>query len=88
MADWSAKMSRIEEASRRKDEINNEFKTQAKKALSIRMDQHVEKREAIMSDIKEKLKVPSRFKVLDKGTEPETNCNCSLFRPFGLCSNL
>lgn len=50
-------MARIEEASRRKDEINAGFKHQAKEALKAKMGQHEEKRDAIMSDIKEKLKV-------------------------------
>lgn len=50
-------MARIEEASRRKDEINAGFKHQAKEALKVKMGQHEEKRDAIMSDIKEKLKV-------------------------------
>lgn len=50
-------MNRIEEASRKKDEINKEFSNQAKEALEAKMGNHEEKREAILLDLKEKLKV-------------------------------
>lgn len=57
MAELSAKMAKIEEASRKKDELNNEFITQTKEALETKMEQYEGKREAIISDLKEKLKV-------------------------------
>lgn len=57
MSDWKEKMAKIEEASRKKDELDAEFKTQTKEALTTKMGQSVEKREAIISDLKEKLKV-------------------------------
>lgn len=55
--DWNDKQSRIEEATRKKDELNVDFKNRAKEALDAKFEQQEEKREAIMSDIKEKLKV-------------------------------
>ncbi|CRL05871.1 CLUMA_CG018918, isoform A, partial [Clunio marinus] len=57
IADWTAKMAKIEEASRKKDELNAEFMTQTKEALINKMENTVEKREAIISDLKGKLKV-------------------------------
>lgn len=60
IADWSAKMSRIEQAGRKKDEINKDFANQAKEALDAKMGNYEEKREAIMTDLKEKLKVRSQ----------------------------
>ncbi|KAH8255726.1 hypothetical protein KR038_009202 [Drosophila bunnanda] len=57
MADISNKLAKVEEATRKKDEITNEFITQTKEQLESKMEQHVEKREAIISDMKEKLKV-------------------------------
>lgn len=57
MADWSAKMAKIEEASRKKDELDKEFKTNAKVVLESKMEQYEEKREAQITEIKEKLKV-------------------------------
>ncbi|XP_059619208.1 stathmin-1-A isoform X5 [Phlebotomus argentipes] len=60
MADWNEKMAKIEEASRKKDELNNEFMVQTKEALEAKMEHHVEKREAIINDKKEKLKVHSQ----------------------------
>lgn len=57
IADWSAKMSRIEQAGRKKDEMNKDFANQAKEALDAKMGNYEEKREAIMTDLKEKLKV-------------------------------
>lgn len=57
ISDWSAKMSRIEEAGRKKDELNKEFAIQAKEALEAKMVVVEENREAIMTDLKEKLKV-------------------------------
>lgn len=52
-------MAKIEEASRKKDELNVEFKTQTKENLILKMEHSEEKREAIISDLKEKLKVIS-----------------------------
>lgn len=50
-------MAKIEEASRKKDELDTEFKMQTMEALSSKMEHCEEKREAIISDLKEKLKV-------------------------------
>lgn len=60
MAELSNKLVKIEEASRKKDEINNEFIITTKEALDSKMRQHVEKREATISDLKEKLKTHSQ----------------------------
>lgn len=57
IADWNAKMAKIQEASRKKDELNHEFIEQTKEALMSKMEQSEEKREAIIMDLKEKLKV-------------------------------
>lgn len=56
-ADWTAKISRIEEATRKKNELNKVFSNQAKEALDAKMGNYEENREAIMMDIKGKLKV-------------------------------
>ncbi|GAB0093448.1 Stathmin [Sergentomyia squamirostris] len=60
MADWNAKMAKIEEASRKKDELNNEFMVHTKEVLEAKMEHYEEKREAIINDKKEKLKVHSQ----------------------------
>ncbi|KAH8325684.1 hypothetical protein KR067_004368 [Drosophila pandora] len=60
MADISNKLAKVEEATRKKDEITNEFITQTKEQLESKMELHVEKREAIISDLKEKLKIHSQ----------------------------
>ncbi|XP_032591668.1 myosin-9 isoform X2 [Drosophila grimshawi] len=57
MAEISIKLAKVEEATRKKDEITNEFITQTKEQLETKMEHHVEKREAIISDLKEKLKI-------------------------------
>lgn len=64
IADWSAKMAKIEEASRKKDELNNEFMIHTKEALLTKMEHSEEKREAIITDLKEKLKVIKNQKEL------------------------
>lgn len=69
IADWSAKMSRIEQAGRKKDEMNKDFANQAKEALDAKMGNYEEKRGAIMSDLKEKLKVRSYAKLLSRSIE-------------------
>lgn len=61
MADWSAKMAKIEEATRKKDEMDKIFKTHAKELLDTKMEQYEEKREQQISEIKEKLKVGSQL---------------------------
>lgn len=63
IADWTNKMAKIEEASRKKDELNHEFMLQTKETLINKMEHSEEKREAIITDIKEKIKVcqSSRF---------------------------
>lgn len=50
-------MAKIEEATRKKDELNVEFIAQTKEALDTKIKHTEEKREAIISDLKEKLKV-------------------------------
>lgn len=57
MADWSAKMAKIEEATRKKDELDKEFKTHAKVVLESKMEQYEEKRVAQITEMKEKLKM-------------------------------
>lgn len=52
-----AKKNRIEEASRKKYQANMEFSNQAKETLIAKMDNYGENREAIMADMKDKLKV-------------------------------
>lgn len=60
VADWTAKVAKIEEATRKKDELNHEFIEQTKEALEAKMEQSEEKREALLSEIKEKLKIHSQ----------------------------
>lgn len=60
-ADWSAKKNRIEEASRKKTEMDKEFSIQAKETLTAKMDNYGGNREAIMTDMKDKLKVKSHW---------------------------
>lgn len=55
--EWETKMAKIEEATRKKDELNVEFIAQTKEALNTKMEHSEEKREAIISELKEKLKV-------------------------------
>lgn len=57
IAEWSAKKNRIEEASRKKDKMDKEFAQQAKENLTSKMDNVNENREAILSEMKDKLKV-------------------------------
>ncbi|XP_055372484.1 stathmin-1-A-like [Condylostylus longicornis] len=59
MADLSNKLAKIEEASRKKDELNQEFIIQSKEALVTKLEKHTEKREEIITSIKEKLKIHS-----------------------------
>jgi hypothetical protein len=68
IADWTNKMARIEEASRKKDELNNEFICQAKETLVSKMGHSEEKREAIISDMREKLKVKLTFNYTHKNS--------------------
>ncbi|XP_075212322.1 stathmin isoform X2 [Lycorma delicatula] len=56
MATLAAKLSKIEEASKKKDEQNSVFITQTKEALEQKMENHIEKREAYITDIRTKLK--------------------------------
>jgi hypothetical protein len=56
MAVLAAKMSKIEEASKKKDEQANLFILQTREALEQKMETHTEKREAYLSDLKAKLK--------------------------------
>lgn len=57
ITEWNAKQAKIEEASRKKEELDKEFAAQTKEALEAKMEQYEEKREALISDMKEKLKV-------------------------------
>lgn len=71
--EWSAKMAKIEEISRKKEELNAEFMTQTKEALINKMGHSEEKREAIISDLKEKLKVI--FAIFEPRRKEEDDCN-------------
>lgn len=51
------KVAKIGEASRKKDELNNSYINNTKEQLESKMETVVEKREALLSDKKEKLKV-------------------------------
>lgn len=51
------KVAKIGEASRKKDELNSSYINSTKEALETKMETVVEKREALISDKKEKLKV-------------------------------
>uniref|UniRef100_A0A336KWK4 CSON000781 protein n=1 Tax=Culicoides sonorensis TaxID=179676 RepID=A0A336KWK4_CULSO len=55
--EWNAKQAKIEEASRKKEELDKEFAAHTKEALEAKMEQYEEKREALITDMKEKLKV-------------------------------
>lgn len=57
MADWTAKINKIEEIARKKDEMNTDFMIQAKEALHAKMEHTEENRDAIITEVKEKLKV-------------------------------
>lgn len=60
MADWTAKCTKIEEIARKKDELNHEFMSQTKEALHAKMEHCEVKRDAIITEVKEKLKVHSQ----------------------------
>lgn len=57
MAALSAKMQKIEEASRKRDEQTSQFITTTRDALEQKMGTVTEKREAYITDLKTKLKV-------------------------------
>lgn len=57
IANWNAKLMKIEEASRKKDEINQEFISYAKENLVTKMEHSEVKRDAIISDMREKIRV-------------------------------
>lgn len=57
VASWNAKLMKIEEASRKKNELNQEFICHAKDSLVSKMEHTEEKRDAIISDKLEKIKV-------------------------------
>lgn len=57
MAALSAKMQKIEEASRKKDEQTNQFIAATREALEQKMETVGTKREAYITDLKTKLKV-------------------------------
>lgn len=56
MAAIAAKMAKIEEASRKKEEQTNAFIATTKEALDAKMDHHVGKREAYIGDLRAKVK--------------------------------
>lgn len=56
MANLAAKLSKIEEATKKKDEQMSVFINQTKEALDQKMETHIEKRDAFISDMKTKLK--------------------------------
>lgn len=56
MAAINAKMAKIEEASRKKDEQTSSFIVNTKEALDAKMETHIEKREAYINDLKKKMK--------------------------------
>nr|CAD7401365.1 unnamed protein product [Timema cristinae] len=56
MAQLAVKMSKIEEASKKKDDQAHQFISQTREALEQKMETHEEKREAYISDLKAKLK--------------------------------
>lgn len=56
MAVLSAKMQRIEEAAKKRDEKTMEFITQTKSALEQKMEVHSEKREEYLGDLIGKVK--------------------------------
>lgn len=62
VSNWEVKRAKIEDAFRKKDELNNEFIHHTKEALNTKMEHSEDKREAIISDLKEKLKVQNKKK--------------------------
>ncbi|XP_063918058.1 myosin-9 isoform X3 [Zophobas morio] len=56
IAALAAKMQKIEEASRKKDEQTSQFISATREALEHKMENHTEKREAYITDLKTKLK--------------------------------
>jgi stathmin len=56
MAQLSAKMQRIEDAAKKRDEKTIEFITQTKQALDQKMEVHSEKREEFLSELIGKVK--------------------------------
>lgn len=60
MAALSAKMQKLEEASRKKDEQTTQFIAATKEALEQKMEMHGNKREAYITDLKTKLKVSTK----------------------------
>lgn len=67
VADWTNKMAKIEDIARKKDELNIEFINQTKETLFNKMEQSEEKREAIISDMVDKLKVWTWFLITREG---------------------
>lgn len=61
IAALSAKMLKIEEASRKKDEQTSQFISATRNALEEKMETHIGKREAYITDLKTKLKVPTKI---------------------------
>ncbi|XP_026468690.1 tropomyosin-1 isoform X3 [Ctenocephalides felis] len=78
MAAITAKMAKIEEASRKKDEQTSSFIVNTKEALDAKMETHIEKREAYINDLKKKMKehlesVEKSRLTLDQQTEEVRN---------------
>ena len=57
LATINAKMQKIEEASKKRNEQTNIFINQTKEALEKKLKSHGEKREAFITDLKLKMKV-------------------------------
>lgn len=56
MAVLVAKLSKIEEASKKREEQENNFISQTREALEQKMEAHIEKRENYINDLRTKLK--------------------------------
>lgn len=56
LASLAAKLSKIEEASRKKDELSSAFMTATRESLDAKMNNTEEKREAHIAELKNKLK--------------------------------
>lgn len=65
LASIAAKMSRIEETSRKRDELNTAFITATRDSLDAKMNNSEEKREAHISELKNKLKDHVSIKQLE-----------------------
>lgn len=76
----SAKMQKIEDASRKKDEQTNQFILATREALEQKMEQHGSNREAYITDLKTKLKVklPEHTLIFQLKCLVTSSCSCLL----------